>query len=193
MKLITIYKLTCIITNLSYIGQTKNGVLKRIYNHIRADSLIGEALREHELKNFKLEFIWQAINRKEADIVEKAAICAYKTRNPNGYNIAKGGGGGLTLPGWHHTEDAKRKIGKTGKGRKRPDVTKRNKENNSMKNPETAAKSGATKKGKKRSDVAERNKGNKYGQGHTYKPTKISILKQRFVRLRNYLNNNSGE
>lgn len=111
MRLIIIYKLICLITNKSYIGQTKNGVIKRISNHITADSFIGSAIRKHELRNFKLEFIWEAINKKEANIVEQAAIFTHNTKVPNGYNLTDGGEG-LINP----SKETKEKMSKSHQG-----------------------------------------------------------------------------
>lgn len=115
-KKIIIYRLICLITNMSYIGKTNN-FSGRIKKHIIADSLIGKAIRKHELDNFKIEFLWEAINEKEANIVEKVAICAYKTQIPNGYNITPGGDGGAAFIGKHHSEKTIEKMKKVKQGK----------------------------------------------------------------------------
>lgn len=130
----------------------------RIKRHIRAASLIGRAIRKHEIKNFKLELLWEAINKREANIVEIAAISAHKSIHPNGYNLTAGGEGILncTNAKGHKVSKAVRKIiskaniGNTNASGKRSgqalkniqeatidrsELIKRNKENNPMNNP----------------------------------------------------------
>jgi len=131
MKIYYIYKLTAP-NGKSYIGWTIN-LKARLQSHFRNNSLIGRALRKYG--HFKIKLLWEAINKKEANIVEKAAIFTYNTKIPNGYNLTEGGEGGRPCKevreklsrsskgnknwlGKHHTEEAKKKIGIASRKRK---------------------------------------------------------------------------
>lgn len=170
MKIYYIYKLTCLTTGLSYIGQTKNQILRRIKAHIEANSLIGEIIREFGIKNFKIKLLWEAISQEEADIVEKAAIFTHNTKIPNGYNIMPGGHINSPWQGKKNPEHSKRmqgnKYGQGGKGKKKPKLSQ-------------------VLKGKKCPHISERNKNSK-GQKRSEKGRlniAIANLKKRLNKL----------
>lgn len=145
VKIYKIYRLICFITNMSYIGQTHN-FWRRINQHIKADSYIGKAIRKYELKNFKVEILWITTNKETANCIEKTAIDFYKTKVPDGYNIAAGGEGGdlnsgktwrwkngsnaiqnenNPMYGKHHTKKAIEKMKKSHQGLKHSKETKK--------------------------------------------------------------------
>lgn len=94
---------------MNYIGYTSEKLIKRITAYTKAESHIGDALRKHELKNFKVKVLWEVDNKKDACIVEKAAICAYKTQVPNGYDLTPGGeGGGAKGCQWNLAKETKK-------------------------------------------------------------------------------------
>lgn len=89
-----IYKITCIVNNLSYIGKTIQCVKKRFQQHTSKRSycrLLLNAINEHRSHNFYVETIWEG----DADLLgymEKKMIKEFNTMSPNGYNLREGGG-----------------------------------------------------------------------------------------------------
>lgn len=111
MKNSGIYKITCLITNLIYIGYSKN--LKSRGNNyksnkIKTQKLIKKSIEEYEWENHKFEIIeyCEIEKLREREIYW---INFYNTFN-KGLNSNKGGGGPLT-----HTEKTKLKISKKSK------------------------------------------------------------------------------
>ena len=106
-----IYKVTCTVTNLSYIGQTTLhkdvcvkgdlvGAEARWYKHVRtamAKSRVNDvapllvAIRKHGQANFKVETI-ETCKIKDLNEREKHYIKFLNTKHPNGYNVSDGGG-----------------------------------------------------------------------------------------------------
>jgi len=154
MRIIYIY---CLIdpNGKKYIGQTYN-IIDRLKRHLRADSAIGCALYEFEPINFKIKILHKTYDRKTANELEIVEIEQQNSLCPNGYNIAKGGysivsSSGMT--GKHHSIEVRKimrekrlglyagnknpakkpgvgeKISKAKQGKKRPDVSERNKGN----------------------------------------------------------------
>lgn len=89
-----IYKITCTVTNLSYVGKTIQCVKKRFQQHFSKSSycrLLVDAINEHGRENFDIETIWEG----DSDLLgkmEKKMIEEYNTMAPNGYNLREGGG-----------------------------------------------------------------------------------------------------
>jgi len=110
MKVYKIYRLICLINGLSYIGHTHKKLIKRITEHIKAKSHIGNALRKNEVENFKVKVLWYTDNKEDACIVERAAIFVYNTQTPNGYNLTAGGEGGDTFTNNPNKEERRKKI-----------------------------------------------------------------------------------
>lgn len=108
MKII-IYKVTNLINNKLYIGQTSGKLKTRWSKHVRSslnfikNSAFPQAIRKYSSKNFLIEEIDLCESNEEADYIEKYWIKFYKTQNNNyGYNIAEGG---KTTRGIKHTPE----------------------------------------------------------------------------------------
>lgn len=122
-----IYKVTNLINNKLYIGQTKHSLLHRKNQHFREtkskkdDMYFHRALNKYGFNNFKWEIIDQATSVEELNQKEIYYIQLYDSTNRiNGYNRKLGGEQGLC------SEETKILIGKSTKER--------------WKNPETAKK-----------------------------------------------------
>ena len=95
----SIYKITNLINNKSYIGQTKD-IQKRFSQHkinygscggqgLKSTSLINQAIQKYGVKNFNFEILEQDIENYNDR--EKFWIEYYNSKTPNGYNICDGG------------------------------------------------------------------------------------------------------
>lgn len=98
--MIGIYKITNLINNKVYIGQSKN-ISKRWNAHrVRSqndDYPLYRAIRKYGLENFTFEVI-EECNIDSLDDREKYWIAYYKSNNPNnGYNLTAGGQTGISL------------------------------------------------------------------------------------------------
>lgn len=94
-----IYKITNVINNKSYIGQTKNTIKTRMYKHYsqaNKDNVTGidAAIKKYGKQNFIVEEICRCDNQ-DLDELEKFYIHKYDTFN-NGYNLTIGGQTGTT-------------------------------------------------------------------------------------------------
>lgn len=95
----------------SYIGVTKQKISKRIRQHVRCNSAVGAALRKYGLKNFKICIL--AIGPIDYIFrLEDKAIQSFSTMAPSGYNLKEGGYGG------RFTDEVRKKMSETAKGRK---------------------------------------------------------------------------
>jgi group I intron endonuclease len=109
-----IYKITNIITNKCYIGETMQNPDRRFKNHmanIRRGGgcpALRDAVKKHGEENFKFEVLLTCPNEDRFRI-EKEYIQNYNSMVPNGYNICDGGQGSS---GFRHTEETKAKISK---------------------------------------------------------------------------------
>ena len=92
-----IYKITNLLNEKIYIGQTKQPIERRFIQHSKADSPLGQAMRECGLENFTIEVIERCENQIELNEREKFWIKILKSKSPNGYNLSNGGGAGLHL------------------------------------------------------------------------------------------------
>lgn len=73
-----------------YVGVTCNGVLKRFKEHSKSKYPLGVDIRKYGQDNFLIETVGSAIDRKEADRLERSWINALKTKeSENGYNAVK--------------------------------------------------------------------------------------------------------
>src|ERR1700751_1241615 len=117
-----IYKITNLINNKIYIGQTKKSIQQRFSSHLHdsksnlTNCYIHKAIRKYNKENFKIEVITEGDYNKEfLDELEKHYIHLYNSRNRNiGYNIAKGGSGLQYIM----TNEIKNKIREKVKGNK---------------------------------------------------------------------------
>lgn len=76
------------------------------------------AIQLYGWNNIKHEIIKDGLSKEQACEIEKQLIKEYDSTNRNkGYNVSTGGEN--SSEGFHHTEEAKEKIGEASKGRKR--------------------------------------------------------------------------
>ena len=97
--MIGIYKITNLINNKSYIGQSIN-IEKRWYEHRYKsqceddrsfNSILHIAFRKYGIDNFKFEILEELKTVEQLDKKEQYYIKLYNTITPNGYNILEGG------------------------------------------------------------------------------------------------------
>ena len=125
----------------SYIGFTID-FPERKKGHERA---MGEALLFHRAinkygaENIEWVILHEYIPQSKLGEWETWWIAFKETQSPNGYNLKPGGNGGWPP----HTEESKRKISESGRGRKHP--------------PGTGEKIGNAHRGMKRSEKARKN------------------------------------
>lgn len=111
-----IYKLTCKINNKCYVGQTINGLKKRIYNHVydaneRNSQLpIHKAIRKYGISNFNIEVIENDILLENLNEREIFYTNECNALSPNGY-VLKVGNGHNTLI----AQETRDKISNSGK------------------------------------------------------------------------------
>lgn len=121
-----IYRITNNINHKTYIGQ------HRYYKSLLVEDgymgsgvLLRKSQKKYGIENFTKEIITIAMSRSEADVLEKYYIAKERKENTYGcYNIANGGQGG-GQKGYHHTEEAKKRISETHKGRHVSEETKK--------------------------------------------------------------------
>jgi len=152
-----------------YIGQTIQGLSKRVYQHLydasihrKYNSAFHNALRKYGEEAFEWEVIEECYSKEELDEMEYHYIIQYNSFNrENGYNLSLGGEGNH---GFKHSSETKQKISDSNKGktlgRKHTEESKR--------------KMSAIMKGRKYSDshckaISEANKGKKLSYEHKAK------------------------
>ena len=88
---VTIYKLTCRITSLGYVGATKNFKLRMKQHHYsKASTYLAKAIRKYGWENFKKEIL-EICPEEVANERETYWIKELGTKHPNGYNMTFGG------------------------------------------------------------------------------------------------------
>ena len=91
-----IYRLTNLIRNKAYIGQTDD-FKRRMREHKNCknihNSYVDRSIRKHGWHNFKVEIIIDDVPEEDLDSLEISYIAVENTLAPNGYNLTKGGGG----------------------------------------------------------------------------------------------------
>ena len=115
----TVYKITNLINNKVYIGQTSKSIDARFNRHWKEknsyDRYLHRALRKYNKCDFKIETLANAFNKEDLNYLECYFIAFYKSNNSKyGYNLTVGGDGGLRSP-----EVIKKATAKL-KGKKRP-------------------------------------------------------------------------
>ena len=111
----TIYKITNLINQKCYIGQTKNSLTKRFRGHKSSKSTMYHVIKKYGADNFSIKPIDYAENRSDAIKKEAFWTIFFKSNEPDyGYNKAVGSGGlyGEKNPfyGKHHTPESLEKI-----------------------------------------------------------------------------------
>lgn len=107
----SIYKITNLINNKVYIGQTTQGNIRwskhKFYakNPDKTGQYIHYAMSKHGVENFIFEFIATSFTQQDADDAEAQIIQQYNSRDSQfGYNLKPGGG----TTG--HSEETKQKL-----------------------------------------------------------------------------------
>ena len=105
-----IYKITNIITNQCYIGQTFNSLEERWRKHKQKNNncrYLKNAFSKHGIDNFEFKLICicfdSDLNKFEIEYIKK-----FNSLVPNGYNLREGGENG-----GKHNEETKKKISET--------------------------------------------------------------------------------
>lgn len=132
MKLGRIYKVTCLINQKIYIGQTVATLAQRRTNHQcqakrnKYKSHFHLALLSHGPNFFSWETIEENIpHGKLLNDRETYYITLYDSVNPEkGYNLTLGGESGPVIPRGSLSEEHRRKIGDANRGRKYSDALK---------------------------------------------------------------------
>ena len=190
-----IYKITNLITGMSYIGKDQNdnkyymgsGILlwnsyrKRFNrNDLSCDKRMHHKwVYEHNesLHYYEKTILHTCSNKEELCELEKYYINKYNTIRPNGYNIASGGEGGCLVSGYtdEEKEDWKRKISvATKNAMSKPEIKEKflsAVQNKSDEWKSHISESLTGRKGTQMSDenkrkLSERNIGNQYGIGN---------------------------
>lgn len=128
-KSMVVYKITNLVNEKVYIGQT-TGELKRRIGSSLYNVFLKRAIRKYRIGNFELFIIQGCSNIGELNEREQFWISFYgSTDNQKGYNLQSGGKNcrlhestkkilSEKCSGWHHTEKAKQKISEAGSGSK---------------------------------------------------------------------------
>ena len=116
-----IYKITNSINGKTYIGQHKYKKLDDGY--MGSGKLLHRAYDKYGIENFDKEIlVFNITSKKFINELEREYISFYRSIGKAEYNILDGGDGGPTLLGKHRSEETKRKISESSKGKKMSDV-----------------------------------------------------------------------
>jgi len=154
-----IYKVTNLITNKSYIGQTIGYLSRRKKQHIYKSKnpkcYFHRAINKYGKDNFKWEILEKCDHTYQLYELEYHYIKQYNTKVPNGYNLTDGYDNstyGLKL-----TKEQKLYLSKRVRGKNNPNYGNGKKiqgDKNPAKRPEVRKKISEAKKGCKRPDIA---------------------------------------
>ena len=108
--LMVIYEITNLSNEKIYVGQTKQSIKKRFLQHSKADSPLGQAMRESGLENFTIEIIERCKTQAELNERERFWIKVLKSKSPNGYNLTDGGAGFVKQKNKNYSGDSVVKI-----------------------------------------------------------------------------------
>ena len=86
-----VYKITNQLNGKPYVGQTSQSIEKRFLQHSKADTPLGQAMRDCGIENFTIEVIEECNTPEQAKKQECFWIKALKCKVPNGYNRSNGG------------------------------------------------------------------------------------------------------
>ena len=110
-----IYLRTNLVNGMQYVGQTKDFIKRerawKCLGWAYANQLLTDERNKYGLANFNFEILKEC-DDSELNKWEKYFIKEFNTIYPNGYNDNEGG-----KLGFHHSEETKKKIGESGKGK----------------------------------------------------------------------------
>ena len=111
----SLYKITNLLNNKSYIGVTNRNPEERFMEHKRpsSKSFIAKAIQSDGLENFSFEVLVTDITEKDISDLECKYIKKFNSLLPNGYNADLGG-----IKYHKHSEYIKNIISEKGKGNK---------------------------------------------------------------------------
>jgi hypothetical protein len=96
----TIYRVTCVVTSQTYVGQTSMPLAARWQCHVSAAvlnrpgcRLLSAAIRSHGREAFSIEMLEEATGKTAANEAEKKWIDQLNCRAPFGLNLTRGGSG----------------------------------------------------------------------------------------------------
>mgnify|MGYP002868992889 CR=1 FL=1 len=78
MIAVVVYKITNLLNEKIYIGQTKQPIERRFIQHSKANSPLGQAMRECGLENFTIEIIERCKNQTELNERKKLNLVSAK-------------------------------------------------------------------------------------------------------------------
>lgn len=120
-----IYKITNLINNKCYLGQTtnfknrKNGHIQEFRRKIHCNKYFQNSWNKYKEHNFKFEIIGYCYSREELNKSEIACIEFFQSNNPiYGYNIAMGGLSGNIFNNHPDKEKIRKKLSRISKNRK---------------------------------------------------------------------------
>lgn len=85
---IEIYKITNLVNDKCYIGQTSKGTGIRFSQHCLSESVIGNAIRKYGKENFTIDTLYTVTNKGMADMLEEKCVERYHSHGKNGYNAS---------------------------------------------------------------------------------------------------------
>lgn len=121
MCIYSIYKITNILNNKVYIGQTKSPEY-RIKDHFsgRGSSILWNSIQKYGIDSFNQEILYQSKDQSHIDDVEKLFISEHRSTDRRfGYNIQNGGKSGGNI----QSDETKLKLSNKLKGRPKPPRT----------------------------------------------------------------------
>ena len=120
-----IYVRTNLVNGKQYVGQT-NDFKQREKDwktvSLYAGDLINKARKKYGLENWKVDILRECETQEELNKWEMYYIKSLNTKKPNGYNLTDGGGG---LSGLIFTDEHKRKLSESRKGKSLSKETRR--------------------------------------------------------------------
>jgi len=195
-----IYKITNIITNKCYIGETiKPNPEDRWKNHIsaiknnRGCPALQDAVKKYGIDKFTFKVLIICFD-EDRFVYEREYIKKYNSVAPNGYNILEGGEGG-GFKGCKHTEETKEKLRTTSKKWHSDPVNIQTSKENALKQMKIVKESGIDW-GKKVKDSELFSKAIKEGRvgGRAHKDGHLDIKTKEKISesLKQYYTHNSG-
>ena len=109
-----VYKITNVLTGMSYIGQTKDYIKRFSFhrkNYTKQNTYLYNAINKYGFNNFKFEVLLTVLDESLLDQYEIHFINIFQTIRPSGYNIKAGGISGV------HSEEVKLKMSEIAKKR----------------------------------------------------------------------------